>query len=80
MEFCCWLIAITRNIYDAQQSFQLGREKLKISTHYHRFQVADEIMNGAKSALRRSCPNKPTNIESYKEEPHVARDNGSGIM
>lgn len=38
------------------------------------------MMNGAKSEIRRACPNKAINIESYKESLNVARDNGSGIV
>lgn len=42
--------------------------------------IADEMANEAKAKLRRICPNKPISIDSYKESPPVARDNGSGIM
>lgn len=42
--------------------------------------VADEMSNEAKAKLRRIYPNKPIRIESYKESPSVARNNGSGIM
>lgn len=44
------------------------------------FQLADEMMNGAKSELNRVHRNKPIDIEAYKESRDVARDNASGIM
>lgn len=44
------------------------------------FQLADEMMNGAKSELARFNQNRPIDIEAYKETKEVARDNSSGIM
>lgn len=44
------------------------------------FQLADEMMNGAKNELSRSYQNRPIDIEAYKESKEVARDNASGIM
>lgn len=42
--------------------------------------LADEMVAGAKQALRNIQHNKPINIEAYKESADVARDNCSGIM
>lgn len=41
-------------------------------------QLADEMLNGAKSELNHQ--NKPIDIEAYKESKDVAKDNASGIM
>lgn len=42
--------------------------------------MADELTEGAKSAIKKLRINKPINIEAYKESPDVAIGNGSGIM
>lgn len=38
------------------------------------------MLNGANSEIRRCYPNKPINIEAYKESKEMAKDNASGIM
>lgn len=44
------------------------------------FQLADEMLNGAKSEFVRLNANRTIDIEPYKESKDVARDNASGIM
>lgn len=42
--------------------------------------LADEMVAGAKQAVRLVQHNRPINVEAYKETPEMARDNCSGIM
>lgn len=42
--------------------------------------MADEMVAGARQAIKYVQHNKPCNIEAYKESADIARDNCSGIM
>lgn len=44
------------------------------------FQVADEMVHGAKDSLKSVSRNRSIEIEAYKELPTMGRDNCSGIM